>query len=348
MAKGVKAAKATYKDIITSIRKGGYAPVYILSGEEEYFIDSIVKLLEERVVDDADRDFNVHTYYGAEADVEVVAATARQLPFMGGRQLVMLKEAQAMMLAKQRLEKLAPYMEHPSPHTVLVIAYKGDSLPASSAMMKAAAKSEEAVIFSSDRVRENNVGSYLRDYCASKGVRIDDGAAALLVEMQGNELRKLFSEVDKLLSGAAAGSHITPEMVQANTGFNKDFKEFDLTRALAGKNYKLAIQIIDYFSRSSKQHPALKVLGFIFNFYSRLAIATSLADKSEQSLMAALKAKSAYSLIDIKTAMRYYSFRQAIRCIAAIREFDTHSKGIGSNAKDYDLLRELAFKLVSV
>ena len=347
MAKAAGSAKLSYKEIATSIRKGEFAPVYILSGEEEYFIDSLVGLLEERVVDPGDRDFNLFTYYGAETDVETVAATARQIPFMGERQLVLLKEAQAMNMARQRLEKLAPYMQKPAPHSVVVIAFKGEALSSTMAMMKAAAASG-AVIFNSDRIRDYNLGPYIRDYCSSIGISIDDAASELLVNMQGNELKKLFSEIDKIISGNAGAWRITAEMVQSNTGFNRDFKEFDLTNALAAKDYKRAVFIIDYFSRSPRQHQPLKVLGFLFNFYSRLLVANSLSDRSDSSLMTALKARSAYSLKDIKTAMRMYSFRQTAGCIGAIREFDAHSKGIGSTADSFDLLRELAFKLVSL
>ncbi len=37
--------------------------------------------------------------------------------------------------------------------------------------------------------------------------------------------------------------------------------------------------------------------------------------------------------------------RQTINAISAIRRFDTRSKGIGSRANEYDLLRELLFAI---
>ena len=343
-----KKAQTTYRDIIADIRKRDIAPVYILMGEEEYFIDSIVSLLKENVVDPSERDFNCFSFYGAEADIETVANTARQFPLMSERRLVILKEAQAMDRAKAQLDKLAPYLEHPVGTTVLVIAYKGDKLAATSALLKAAAKSE-TVVFRSERVKEYNIASFVHDYCSSIGIRIDDKAIAMLTELQGTELKKIFSEIDKIVVAENGNVNvINPEIVGRHTGFSKDFNNFELTSALAVKDYNKAMTIVDYFSRSPRQHPAMMSVALIFSFFSKLVIAECLKDKSDASIMSALNAKSEYAIREVKTAMRFYSLRQSAACISAIRDFDTQSKGIGSNKNEFDLLKELVFKLVSI
>ena len=51
-------AQKNVREIIAEIRKGNIAPVYILMGEEAYFIDLIVENLEAFAVDEADKDFN--------------------------------------------------------------------------------------------------------------------------------------------------------------------------------------------------------------------------------------------------------------------------------------------------
>lgn len=43
--------------------------------------------------------------------------------------------------------------------------------------------------------------------------------------------------------------------------------------------------------------------------------------------------------------MRNYSPAKAVNAIHHIREFDSKSKGIGSYLNEYDLMRELVFKL---
>ncbi len=343
-----KTDSPSYRDLIASIRKESFAPIYILMGEEEYFIDSIVEYLEEKVVAPADKDFNQFTYYGADAEIEVVAATARQFPLTGNRQLVVLKEAQAMDRAKTKLDKLASYASHPVNSTVLVIAFKGDKLNATSPLLKAVAAAG-GVIFKSERVKEYNIASHLRDYCSALGVRIEDKAIAMLTELQGTELKKIFSEIDKIIVAEKGNvGTISETLVERYTGFSKDFNNFELTSALSVKDYRKAMTIINYFSLSPAKHPPVVTIGLLFSFFSKLVVANCLKDKSDNSIMRALNARSEYAIRDVKAAMRFYSLRQSAGCISAIRDFDCQSKGIGSTRADFDLLRELIFKIVTL
>ncbi len=94
---------------MTSIKKRQFAPVYILMGEEAYYIDQIAKALENYVVDEADHDFNSIVFYGADAEIGKVIGSAQQYPVMSERQIVMLKEAQSMWNAKTSSTNL-PHM----------------------------------------------------------------------------------------------------------------------------------------------------------------------------------------------------------------------------------------------
>ena len=59
-----KKATPTFREIIADIRKGRPAPVYILHGEEPYYIDAIMDALESCVIEEEDRDFNQTVFYG--------------------------------------------------------------------------------------------------------------------------------------------------------------------------------------------------------------------------------------------------------------------------------------------
>ena len=132
-------ANPTFRDILTSINKGVFAPVYLLMGEEDYYIDRIVDAIESKAITEEDKDFNLNVYYGVDADMETVVAAGQQLPVMAPRRVVILKEAQSKQQAKQSLERLAPYVGHPNASTVFVVAFKGDNLNATSSLMKNAA-----------------------------------------------------------------------------------------------------------------------------------------------------------------------------------------------------------------
>lgn len=341
-------ANPTFREIITDISKCKFAPVYILMGEEDYYIDRIVDTIESYAVDREDKDFNLNIYYGVDADMETVVGAAQQLPVMAPRRLVILKEAQSKPQAKQSLEKLAPYVGRPNKSTVFVIAYKGDTLNATSSLLKNASKSG-AVIFKSDRVKDYQLSSHLKDYCASRKCSVDDNAAQMLCEYIGGPLTKLFGEVNKLIQiKGGAGQRITAEDIEKNIGISKDFNNFELTSAIANKNYPKAVQIIKYFESNPKTNPTVVTTSTLFNFFSKLVIAHYLPDKSETAIKSSLGIRFQNQFNEIKTGMRNYDPFRAVNAIHALREFDVKTKGVSSFQNEYDLLLEFIFKIFTL
>lgn len=343
MAKRNISAEA--RKIITDIRKGQCEPVYILMGEEAYFIDLIIENFEKYLIPDDDKDFNYNLFYGNDADIDYVIGVAQQFPVMADRKLVILKEAQSMQQAKSQLEKFAAYVARPSAHTVFVIAFKGDSLNANSKLLKAA-KEGGGVVFKSDIPSGYEIENYIQSYCQEHKVSIDDKAKGLLAQYIGLPLSKLYGEINKLLSiKREKYNRISCEDIEKNIGISKDYNNFELIDAIRKKNYEKSIRIIKHFQSSPKTNPTPVVTAVLFNFFTNLVIAHYLPDKSDKSLYETFGLKNNYMLQDMKTAMSNYNPRQAVNAIHYLREFDTKSKGIDSLLNEYDLLAELIFKI---
>lgn len=343
-------AKATtgFREILTNIKKKQFANIYILMGEEPYYLDILANALEENVVEPEDRDFNATSYYGQEIDIATVIATAQQFPIMANRRIVMVKEAQAMDRSKVQLDNLAEYVLRPNAQTVLVVVYKGDTLASTSKLLKAASK-VDSVVFNSPRLRDYELATPVKDYCQSKKVAIDEMSVKLLCEYVGSDLGKLFGEIDKLMvAGGPKMNAITAEMIEKNIGISKDYNNFELQNALIMKNYDKAIRIVEYFKKNSTKNPTVMTSALLYKFFSNLVIAHLLPDKSDSSLAAALNVKNSYALRDYRTAMGNYTLSQAVGAIHALREFDTKSKGINSMQKEHDLLRELVYRVFTV
>ena len=342
-----KSASSGFREIISDIRKGSFAPVYLLMGEEDYYIDRIVELLEATVVPEDEKDFNSATYYGADVDVRQVISRAQQFPLMSDRPIVLLKEAQAMDRAKTKLEMLASYVKHANDATVLVIAFKGDSLGATSQLVKSI-QNDGGVLFKSERLKDYQLAGPLADYCREKKVKIDDKSLNLLCEYIGSPLSKLFGEVDKLIVAAGQDGVITPELIGAIIGISKEYNSFELVKTLSLRDYPRSMRIIDHFARNPKQNPGVMVIATLFNYFSKLFIAAIAKDKSDASLMEELDLKSSYALTDYKNGVRNYTAGAIDGIIHAIRNHDVMSKGVGSNQNEYDLLKELIFKIFTL
>lgn len=83
-------------------------------------------------------------------------------------------------------------------------------------------------------------------------------------------------------------------------------------------------------------------------FFSQLVVAHYSQDKTDRGLMETLQLRNTYSLNELKDGLRMYSPRQSLAAISALREFDCKSKGIGSLQNEYDLQKELIFKIFTV
>lgn len=339
----------TFREIINDIKKGKFAPVYILMGEEPYYLNLIAEHLENQVIkNEEDKVFDQTILFGAESQAATIVEIANRYPVTGERQLVILKEAQAMNQAKSQLDKLQQYVSNPNHSTVLAIVFKGDKINASSALMKAASKNKDVVVFESPLIKEYNLPAVIKDYCVSEGIKISERSVQLLIEYVGNSLEKIFSEISKLIVAQKGTKEITPDSIEKNIGISKDFNNFELVNFLSKRSYYEVMKIISHFADNPKSNPTVVTTGVLFNYFQKLLIANASQDKSDTTLLAALQVKSVYALKDIRAGMNYYTGPQCEKAIHYIREFDTKSKGIESLQNEYLLLRDLLFKIITV
>ena len=98
---------ATARKILTDLKAKRYAPVYLLQGEETFYIDLISSYIEQNVLSDAEKGFNQVILYGKEAPVNVILTNAKRFPMMADRQVVIVREAQDIPdLSKEMGQKL--------------------------------------------------------------------------------------------------------------------------------------------------------------------------------------------------------------------------------------------------
>ncbi|HEX3386503.1 MAG TPA: DNA polymerase III subunit delta, partial [Mucilaginibacter sp.] len=106
----------TASDIINDIKKRRLKPLYLLHGEEPYFIDLVSNFTEQNLLSDAEKGFNQTVLYGKDTDIMTVLGAAKRYPMMSDHQLVLVKEAQDMKWGKEDddkkgLDPLLSYLE---------------------------------------------------------------------------------------------------------------------------------------------------------------------------------------------------------------------------------------------
>jgi DNA polymerase-3 subunit delta len=249
-----------------------------------------------------------------------------------------VKEAQDL---SRTIENLLPYAENPQPSTVLVICYKYKKLDARKKLFKTIQKT--GVLFESKKLYENQVPDWIRRVLAGKGYTISPKAAQMLTEFLGNDLGKVNNELEKLQLILPPGSQITPRLVEENIGISKDFNNFELQNAIGSKDIKKAFTIVQYFGQNPKNHPLVMTIALLYGFFSKLLKYHALQNPANAARELGV---SPYFVKDYQTASLNYPMKKVSGIIAAIREIDMKSKGVGgANIPQGDLLKELLVKI---
>lgn len=329
-----------YRDTVTAIREGRYAPIYLLMGEESYYIDRIADYIAENILTEEERDFNLTTLYCTrETNVADIINSARRYPMMSKYQILIVKEAQNL----QKFDELQYYVEKPLETTILVICHKNGAVDSRKKIVKMI--DQVGVVFESKRLKEGMLPTFIDDYLKRKQVTIDDRARMMLVESIGSDLNRMASELDKLCITLPSGQNrITPELIERNIGISKEFNPWEFRTAVIEHNILKANQILDFFNRNPKDNPPIMTVALLFNFFAGVMQAYYAPIKTEQGLIDHLELKSSWQLRDYQTAMRHYSAMKTMLIIGKLRETDAKLKGIEKgNSTDADIMRELLY-----
>lgn len=355
MAKGsikFKDSVRDYETIRKDVAAGKFAPVYLLMGEESFFIDELSEQLSEEVLNEAEKAFNRIIVYGKDSDVGAIINSARQMPMMGSYQVVVVREAQQL----RKIEELSLYTANPSPSTILVLCHKEKNIDKRSQLYKHAAA--KGVVFESVRPRDYEIKEWLGDFVAKRGLKAEPKALEMLTEHLGLDISKISNELSKLMLSLPEGSvKLTPEDVENNTGFSKDFNNYELCRAVIFRDEERAMMIADHFARNPKEHPLLVTVLTLFSQFKQIFIVNycrwqakhkGLPLPSDTDFMRILKLSAPYFVNEIKQASGLWPNKITFRILGLLREYDAKSKGMNSGGMDDgELLRELLLKIFS-
>lgn len=338
----------TAADIIKDLKNRKYKPVYLLHGDEPYFIDQVSDYVEHHLLPEAEKGFNQTVLYGKDTDIMTVLGASKRYPMMADYQVVLVKEAQEMKWGtesddKKSINPLQAYLENPLPSTILVFCYKYGKFDKRKKTYKAIEKS--GLIFESGSLYDSKIPAWVEGYLTEKGYKINQQASLMLAEYLGNDLSKIANELDKLMLNVAAGQEITLKHIHDNIGISKEYNVFELQTALGKKDAFKVNQIINYFEANPKANPIVLVLGNLNNFFSKVLVYHYVKDKSPQNLAREIGV-SPYFVKDYEQAARSYPLGKTVQIIGYLREYDVKSKGVESNTDHGGLMKELMFKIL--
>ncbi len=335
-----KMAAPTFESIMSDLKAGKFAPVYLLQGDEPYYIDRISGYIEENVLTADEKVFNQTVVYGKDIDIRNLDALARRFPAMAKYQVVIVKEAQDM----KKIEDLAFYVQKPLASTILVLCHKYKKVDKRKKLSQLVEKG--GVLFTSDKLYENKIPQWIDSYARQKGLQCDARCTRLLTEYLGTDLSKIANELDKLAISLPSGAAITPQAIEDNIGISKDYNNFELQNVISrGDVYKSA-RIVEHFAKNQKDNPLVLTITSLYGFFSKMLIYWQYK-ASDPSTKAAAMGCSPYFLRDYDEAARRMPLPKCLQAISLLRQYDLRSKGVDNASTDAGaLLKELVFKLM--
>lgn len=330
----------TYEVLMKNLNAGKIKPLYLLEGEEDFYIDRVSNFFEKNLLSDTEKEFNLTIFYGRDAEWSEVLNACRRYPMFAEKQVVILKEAQSM----KTLEKLGPYLNNPLESTIFVITYKHGKLDGRTLFKKTIG--EKGEILTTKRVYDNKLPEWIKSFCLEQGHDITPKGSMLLADHIGADLSRLANEIDKLLLNLPEGKKIDEEDIEKYVGISKDYNIFEFQNALGNKDRKKLLRIMNYFAANPKAAPLPMLITVLYSFFSKVYLIVNLPPRPDNELAGLLKVPP-YFLQDYQRAAGKYRRSGVDRALLILHEYNLRSIGIGDPGNPQDeLVKEMVMRMI--
>jgi len=290
-------ADLTRDDLRNLLKRREIAPVYVLFGQETYLRDRAAKTIANFSFGEGDfRDFNDTTFSLNSADgLPQALAAAAQLPMMAARRVIRITDVR--ITAAGRLDTikeeheamLSAYLADPSESSVVI--FVADELNGVRKMSKLLKAKSVAVEFGT--LKETELLEWARGSIQEAGASADERVVQQIVDLVGDDVRRLTTEIEKLATAALPDTIITAELVASLVAHSRELPNFDLTDHLVAGRGRQAIQVLKKILDDGAEPLAL--LGLISYNFRRLLMAKEMMSRGSDRREVANILKLRYS-----------------------------------------------------
>jgi DNA polymerase III subunit delta len=248
------------------------ASVYLITGSDRPKVARALRRLRDRLGEAATETLSAHEVSG-----EDVTASCNALGlFAVERRLVVVEQVERWKAPD--LKAVQEYLRGPAPTTVLALV--GDEVKRDSPLAKAVAVAGEVLVYDlPKRGRKTDLPAWVEGQFRDRGVQIDHEAARAVVELVGDKVDELATEIDKLATWAAGeriGEREVVELVPARA----EIPPFELTDAWGRRDVAGVLAAGERIVERSGDAPRdvlLRVAGLLTNHVGRVRECQALA-----------------------------------------------------------------------
>lgn len=330
-----------YRQLLKDLQNKIFHPLYLLHGEEPYYIDRICDYFEHHLLSEAEKSFNLTVIYGREASPQVLLDTLVRCPMLSNYLVVILKEAQQF----REFDALLKYFEHPVRSTIFVICHKYKKMDGRSKAYKLL--SAKGVAMESKKLYDNQIPAFIESLAGEMNMHLSHDAVELLAEYLGNDLSKIRNELEKLSLNVKKGAIVSTHHIEKYIGISKDYNVFELTKSLAMRDPAGTFRIVKYFEKNPRASEPVMVLGMLYSFFSK-ALVLQILKANPYDMMGELQIRSKPMADDLKNYIKNYRREETVNILHVLHEYDLKIKGVGfAGTEKSALLTELAYRILN-
>lgn len=338
----MKAAKAKTADIQKTIRdilQKQFAPVYVLDGEEEFYLDKIMDLLESNVLNETEKDFNQTILYGKETSWQEIITACRRFPMFAEKQLVIVKDAGAV----DGYDNLKEYVSQPAPTTVFVLEFRNKKLDSRTNFAKIV--ENHAVYVRSEKIKEDAMPRWISQYCAEQGFQIHEKEANMLTLYLGNDLKKIANEIEKIRINLPDAPVLLAEHIQKYIGISREYDLFEFASCYVKGDKARSYRMLSYFISNVKAAPMVLVTMAFYTQFNQLYRSKFISSSTAPNQIAGILGMGPYFVKDYLAQTAFWRLEQVEAGLEIIAEYNSKAVGIKSVSGDTALLMEMMGRL---
>ena len=235
--------------------------IYVIAGKEESLVNAQCRELLDKLLEPEQRATGLFNAEPASVSVKDVLDELRTVPFLTDKRVVLIKGADGFVSENRPL--LEKYFDKPCATGQLILTVK--TWDARTNLAKKLAKVGKLIKIAQPKRSElpQRLMKYAND---AHDKKLGMTAAILLIELTGDELPRLYSEVDKLALFADAEKVITPKHIESLIGHNRIFSAFAVIDAVIAGNPGQAVERLREMFAGDKSTEYKVVGAFAYHF----------------------------------------------------------------------------------
>lgn len=257
--------KVTFEDLAAAFKHRNFQPLYLVHGEERFFIEELQSLLLENGLEPHEKDFNLDIIYGGEANAKDVLSICSGFPMMAQRRVVIVRDFDK--LKDNRL--FVEYAKQPNPSAVVFLVC--GRKPKMNAHPYLAIK-KGGVVAEFKALYPNQMPAWINREAKARGFTIDQKAVQMLTDFVGCNLQTAVVELEKIATFAGDRTTLTEDDVVQASGQTREFNVFELQRAVGEMRHNDAIRVAERLLQqsSSERQESTRIVAILTSYFTKL------------------------------------------------------------------------------